>query len=75
MLDNEIKQIYKNVSVATICTALFKRNLRNQFIQEVVPLNIDMPNMVGLAYTVRYIPAREDLNSLEVFKNPLHPSV
>ena len=73
MLDNEIKLIYKNVSVATICTALFKRGLRNQFIQDVVPLNIYMPNMVGLAYTVRYIPAREDLNLLEVFKNPLHP--
>ena len=29
--------------------------------------------MVGLAYTVRYIPAREDLNTLEVFKNPNHP--
>jgi regulator of RNase E activity RraA len=29
--------------------------------------------MVGLAYTVRYIPAREDLNSLEVFKDPDHP--
>lgn len=50
MLDNEIKLIYKNVSVATICTALFKRGLRNQFIQDVVPLNIYMPNMVGLAY-------------------------
>ena len=29
--------------------------------------------MVGLAFTVRYIPAREDLNTLEVFKNPNHP--
>ena len=29
--------------------------------------------MVGLAYTLRYIPAREDLNQLEVFKNPEHP--
>jgi len=29
--------------------------------------------MVGLAYTLRYIPAREDLNKLEVFKNPKHP--
>ena len=28
---------------------------------------------MDLAYTVRYIPAREDLNSLEVFKNPDHP--
>jgi len=62
MLTDEIKKIYSNVSVATICTALFKRGLRNQFIQDVLPLNYNLPNMVGLAYTVRYIPAREDLS-------------
>ena len=73
MLTEKIKNIYLKVSVATICTALFKRGLRNQFIQDVLPLNHNLSNMVGLAYTVRYIPAREDLNSLEVFKNPDHP--
>ena len=73
MLNDKIKNIYKNVSVATICTALFKKGLRNQFIQNVKPLNLALPNMVGLAYTLRYIPAREDLNQLDVFKNPNHP--
>ena len=73
MMNNEIKKNYLNSSVATICTALFKRGLRNQFIQGIFPLNTNLPNMVGLAFTVRYIPAREDLNALEVFKNPKHP--
>ena len=73
MINNEIKKTYLNSSVATICTALFKRGLRNQFIQGIFPLNTNLPNMVGLAFTVRYIPAREDLNALEVFKNPKHP--
>ena len=73
MLSNELKIIFSNTSVATICTALFKKGLKNQFIQRVSPLNSKSFNMVGLAYTVRYIPAREDLNSLEVFKNPKHP--
>ncbi len=73
MFNNKIKKTYLNTSVATICTALFKRDLRNQFIQGISPLNLDLPNMVGLAYTVRYIPAREDLNKLDVFKNPNHP--
>ena len=73
MLNDEIKKIYQKASVATICTALFKIGLKNQFIQGISPLNPDLPNMVGPAYTVRYIPAREDLNSLEVFKNPKHP--
>ncbi len=47
------------VSVATLCTALFKRGLRNQFIQDVRPLNPSLPNMVGEAFTLRYMPARE----------------
>lgn len=62
----------KSVSTATLCTALFKRGLRNQFIQDVHPLN-DNGNMVGEAFTLRYIPAREDLNPLDVFKNREHP--
>jgi regulator of RNase E activity RraA len=61
------------VSTATLCTALFKRGLRHQFIQDVRPLRADLPNMVGEAYTLRYMPAREDLNSIEVFKNREHP--
>ncbi len=73
MLIKNIKDIYSQSSVATICTALFRRGLRNQFIQGISPLNPNLPNMVGLAYTLRYIPAREDLNQLEVFKNPKHP--
>ncbi len=73
MLSNELKKIFSNSSVATICTALFKKGLKNQFIQGVYPLNSNLPNMVGFAYTVRYIPAREDLNGIEVFKNPRHP--
>ena len=61
------------VSVATLCTALFKRGLRNQFIQDVRPLNGNLPNMVGEAYTLRYIPAREDLNPITVFLDRKHP--
>ncbi|MDO9285276.1 MAG: ribonuclease activity regulator RraA [Aquabacterium sp.] len=63
----------KAVSTATLCTALFKRGLRNQFIQGVHPLNPDGPNMVGEAFTLRYIPAREDLNPLSVFQDRAHP--
>lgn len=61
------------VSVATLCTALFKRGLRNQTIQDVHPVRPKGRNMVGPAFTLRYIPAREDLNRLEVFRNPEHP--
>ena len=73
MLTEKIKNIFLKSSVATISTALFKRGYRNQFIQGVSPLNSNLSNMVGYAFTVRYIPAREDLNTLDVFKNPEHP--
>ena len=65
------------VSTATLCTALFKRGLRNQFIQDVRPVRSGgetaLPNMVGPAFTLRYIPAREDLNPIAVFQDRAHP--
>lgn len=63
---------FKQVSTATIATCLFKKGLRNQYIQGVHPLKKGKPAMVGRAYTLRYIPAREDLNPIEVFRNPKH---
>jgi regulator of RNase E activity RraA len=61
------------VSIATLCTALYKRGLRNQVIQDVHPLNPEAGNMVGEAFTLRYIPAREDLNPITVFQDRQHP--
>lgn len=63
---------FKQVSTATIATCLFKKGLRNQYIQGVRPLKKSKSTMVGRAYTLRYIPAREDLNPIEVFRNPKH---
>lgn len=72
-LKPETREKLRTVSVATLCTALFKRGLRNQFIQDVRPLNPDAGTMVGEAFTLRYIPAREDLNPLSVFQDRAHP--
>ncbi len=72
-LKPETREKLKGVSTATLCTALFKRGLRNQFIQDVRPLNPSLPNMVGEAFTLRYIPAREDLNPISVFLDRGHP--
>jgi len=73
VLSNETRNKLMGVATPTIATALFKRGLRNQFIQDVRPLSPKKANMVGQAFTLRYIPAREDLNTLEVFRNPEHP--
>jgi len=72
-LSTVIRDQLKAVSTATICTALFKRGLRHQYIQDVHPLNPGLGNMVGQAFTLRYIPAREDLNALSVFEDRAHP--
>ena len=73
-LSPETKAKLQGVSTATIATALFKRGLRNQMIQDVRPLSPPGPlSMVGPAYTLRYIPAREDLNEMSVFRNHGHP--
>ena len=64
----------KKVSVATLCTQLFKRGFRNVFIQGVGRLTTPSTgNMVGPAFTMRSIPAREDLDQLSAFDDPMHP--
>jgi regulator of RNase E activity RraA len=71
-LTDENRELLRHVSAATITTALFKRGFRNLYIQGVHRIGPG-PNMVGEAYTMRYIPAREDLDVLEVFKDRTHP--
>ncbi len=72
-LSQTLRDQLKTVSTATLCTALFKRGLRNPFIQDVRPLNPEAGPMVGEAFTLRYIPAREDLNPITVFQDRNHP--
>ncbi len=72
-MEQETREKLMTVSTATLCTALYRRGFRNQFIQDVRPVRPKGRNMVGPAYTLRYIPAREDLNGLEVFRDPDHP--
>ena len=72
-LSDETRARLMRVSTATLCTALFKRGLRNQFIQNVRPVQAHPQQMVGEAFTLRYIPAREDLNPISVFLDHAHP--
>ena len=64
----------RKVSVATLCTQLFKRGFRNVYIQGIARLTDPSGgNMVGPAYTMRSIPAREDIDQISAFDNPDHP--
>jgi regulator of RNase E activity RraA len=70
--DTRIK--LKRVSTATLATALFKRGFRQQMVQDVQPLGPPRAeSMVGEAFTLRYMPAREDLNPLSAFRDRGHP--
>ena len=72
VLSDATREKLKKVSTASVATALFKRALRNQFVQGVVPVERKPVTMVGQAFTLRYIPAREDRNPLTVFRNRDH---
>src|SRR6266567_580659 len=67
------RELLAKVSTATLATALFKLGFRNVFLQDVGLLNPRAPRMVGEAYTLRYIPAREDLDHIGVFEDRSHP--
>jgi regulator of RNase E activity RraA len=73
-LNPDTRAKLKTVSTATLATALYKRGFRNQMIQGVQPVGEAKPEtMVGEAFTLRYMPAREDLNQLSVFRDRAHP--
>lgn len=60
-------------STATLATLLWQRGLRNQFVQGVQRLSRRPLMLVGPAFTLRTIPAREDIDVPEVFRDPAHP--
>ena len=70
-LDPATLEALRHVSTATLTTQLFKRGLRNTFMQGVAPLAAPGgENLVGPAFTLRNIPSREDIDVLELFANP-----
>lgn len=74
MLNSELHSILSRVSTATLTTQLFKRGIRNVFMQGVSALHRPVGlNLVGPAFTLRNIPSRDDLDILEVFQDPDHP--
>ncbi len=72
-LSDQTRTKFSAVSTATVATALYKRGFRIQSIQDVHPLGPDQPVLVGEAFTLRYMPAREDLNPVSVFRDRAHP--
>lgn len=69
-LDPQIVATLATVSTATITTILLKKGLRNVWLRGPRPLRHDQPRLVGRAFTLRFIPAREDLATPESWSSP-----
>jgi regulator of RNase E activity RraA len=60
-LDPAVVDALAAVSTATITTVLLKKGLRNVWLRGTRPLAPNQPRVVGRAFTLRFVPAREDL--------------
>jgi regulator of RNase E activity RraA len=69
-LDRSILETLSNVSTATITTILLKKGLRNVWMRGTRPLGPGQPRRVGRAFTLRFVPAREDLATPESWASP-----
>jgi regulator of RNase E activity RraA len=60
-LDPEIVRALCGVATATLTTVLLKKGLRNVWLRGAKPLRAGQPRVAGRAFTLRFVPAREDL--------------
>jgi regulator of RNase E activity RraA len=72
-IPGHVIEALRGVSTATITTILFARGYRNAYMHGVEPLSRSARSLVGPAFTLRYIPAREDLDTLESFRGTANP--
>lgn len=66
-LSAETRERLARCGAATIANALLKRGLRNVFLLGIAPLSPDQAALVGPAFTVRFIPAREDIDTMAIY--------
>ncbi|HEX6362763.1 MAG TPA: ribonuclease activity regulator RraA [Albitalea sp.] len=69
-LDPGAVRTLAGVTTATITTLLLKQGLRNTWMRGPRPLRTGMPRLVGPAFTLRFVPAREDLATPESWSSP-----
>ena len=68
--DSRIVEVLSKVTTATITTILLKKGLRNVWLRGAMPLKPGQPRLVGRAFTLRFVPAREDLATPESWSSP-----
>jgi regulator of RNase E activity RraA len=70
-LDAKIVDALTGVSTATITTVLLKKGLRNIWMRGPQPIRTGQKRLVGRAFTLRFVPAREDLATPESWSSPI----
>ncbi len=70
-LDPAVVGALSGVSTATLTTVLLKKGLRNTWMRGTRPLRPGQPRRVGRAFTLRFVPAREDLATPESWGSPV----
>ena len=63
--------VLRKVTTATVTTVLLKKGLRNVWIRNAWPLRPNQPRIVGRAFTLRFVPAREDLSTPASWASPI----
>jgi len=69
-MDETLAARFKTISTATLTTVLLKKGLRNVWLRGTKPLRPGQPRIVGRAFTLRFVPAREDLATPESWSSP-----
>lgn len=69
--DTDLFAALGGVATATVTTVLLKKGLRNVWLRGTKPLRSDQPRLVGRAFTLRFVPAREDLATPESWSSPV----
>lgn len=70
-LDADLIRTLSNVTTATLTTVLLKKSLRHVWLKGTMPIKSDQPRRVGRAFTLRFVPAREDLATPESWSSPI----
>jgi regulator of RNase E activity RraA len=70
-LDAQAVEILSQVTTATLTTVLLKKGLRNVWMRGARPIRTGQPRLVGRAFTLRFVPAREDLATPESWSSPI----
>ena len=70
-LEPRVLQILSGITTATLTTLLLKKGLRNVWLRGARPLRTGQPRLIGRAFTLRFVPAREDLATPESWSSPI----